>query len=84
MSKAKAGNVAIQQALVKYFGLTYRMAADIMNTNHRTVWQHVAARTGSNVASWERRPEDVKEAAIIEAQKAIDAYAMRNRNEESA
>ncbi len=79
MTKPKAGQVAQQQALVKYFGLTYRMAAAIMGTNHRTVWQHVAANKGSNVATWESRPEDVKEQAIVEAQKAINAYAMRNR-----
>ena len=79
MSKPRAGQVAQQQALVKYFGLTYRMAAAVMGTNHRTVWQHVAAQKGSNVAAWESRPEDVKETAIVEAQKAINAYALRNR-----
>lgn len=79
MSKPQAGQVAQQQALVKYFRLTYRMAAAIMGTNHRTVWQHVAANKGSNVAAWESRPDDVKQAAIVEAQKAINAYALRNR-----
>jgi hypothetical protein len=81
MGKPKAGQVAIQQALIKYFGLTYDMASKVMRVNARTLWQHVAANKGSNVAAWEDRPEDIKEAAIVEAQKAINAYALRHRGE---
>lgn len=79
MSKPKAGQIAQQQALIKYFGLTYSMASKVMGVNKRTLWQHVAARKGSNVATWEDRPEDIKEQAIIAAQKAINAYVLRNR-----
>lgn len=74
-----AGNVAQQQALVKYFGLSYRMAAEVTGTNHRTVWQHVAARSGSNVAAWEDRPQEMKDEAIRRAQLLINAHALKNR-----
>lgn len=79
MGKPQVGQVAIQQALIKYFNLTYAMAAEVMGINERTLWQHVAARKGSNVAAWEDRTEEIREQAIEEAQKAINAYALRNR-----
>ena len=75
----KSGNVAVQQALIKYFFLSYRMTAAIMGVNHRTVWQHVNGGAGSNVASWEARPENIKEEAIVKAQLAINEYALKNR-----
>lgn len=60
----KAGSVAIQQALVIYLGYSYREAAKFTGVNHRTIWQHVAANKGSNVAKWENRPESIQRAAI--------------------
>ena len=76
--KPQLGQVAIQQALIQALGLTYRQASNVTGVNARTIWQHVAAHPGSNVASWEQRPEDMQEGAIIEAQKLIDSYAQRH------
>ena len=68
------GNVAIQQALVNHFGLSYRKAAFITKVNHRTVWQHVAARKGANVAAWDARSQEQRIAAISAAQKLIEKH----------
>lgn len=67
-----AGSVAIQQALIKHFGLTYRAAAKITGINHRTIWQHVAARKGAKVAAWENRSDDNRSAAIAAAAKLLN------------
>lgn len=79
MSKPKAGEVAQQQAMIKYLGLSYRKAAEVTGVNHRTIWQHVAAGSGSNVAAWEDRPEEVQEQAIELAQMQINRHVLRNR-----
>jgi hypothetical protein len=68
----ESGAVAIQQALVKHFGLSYRDAAKIAGVNPRTLWQHVAARRGSNVAAWESRSETIKNEAIEKAHKLTE------------
>lgn len=75
----KAGNVAQQQALIKYFGLSYRMAAAVAGVNHRTLWQHVNGGEGANVAQWEARTPEIQEQAIAQAQLLINAHALRNR-----
>ena len=73
------GNVAAQQALVCYLGLSYRMAAAIAGVHHRTVWQHVKARRGSNVKTWDTRSQTEQEQALRLAQTWINAYVLRNR-----
>lgn len=65
------GQVAIQQAMVCELKLSYRKAAALMRVNHRTIWQHVAARRGSNVAAWENRSEAQRAAATAEALRII-------------
>lgn len=67
----EAGAVAVQQALVKHFGKSYRETAELCGVNPRTVWQHVAAHNGSNVAAWENRPENIKREAIDKARKLL-------------
>jgi hypothetical protein len=62
--KAQAGAIAQQQALVLVFGLSYREAAKVAGIHHRNLWSHVAAKHGSNVAPWEYRSAEVKNAAI--------------------
>jgi len=62
--RSQAGAVAQQQALVLVFGLSYRQAAKVANIHHRNLWSHVAAKPGSNVASWESRSEEIKRKAI--------------------
>lgn len=62
-----AGAVAIQQALIVHFGLSYRAAARLAKVSPRTVWQHVAARPGSKVRAWEARVEAERAAAISAA-----------------
>jgi len=71
MANTKAGSVAIQQALVKVLGLSYRQAEAVTGVNHRTIWQHVAAAAGSNVAAWSERPPTVQAEAIVLAKKLI-------------
>jgi len=67
------GHVAVQQALVCHFGLSYRRAAALSGASARTVWDHVAALPGANVAAWENRTEEQRQAAIQAAQTLIDA-----------
>ncbi len=69
----ESGAVAVQQALVKHFKFSYRDAASLCGINHRTLWQHVAARPGSNVATWDSRPSDIKAEAIEKARKLIES-----------
>jgi len=67
----ESGSVATQQALVKHFKLSYRNAAKLAGVNPRTLWQHVAARHGSNVAAWGSRSQSIKDEAIEKARKLI-------------
>lgn len=62
--KSQAGAIAQQQALVLVFGLSYRKAAKVAGVHHRNLWSHVAAKPGSNVASWESRPAEIKREAV--------------------
>lgn len=65
------GQVAMQQALIMHFGFSYRESARIMGVNHRTIWQHVAAREGSNVRSWFNRSEHDQSIAIAKVAEVI-------------
>lgn len=68
-----AGNVAIQQALILHFGLSYRRAAALTHVHPRTAWQHVAAGNGANVAAWDQRSAQVRDAAISKAAELLTA-----------
>ena len=68
----KFGAVAIQQALVKHFGLTIRRAAGFAKVHPRTLHGHVQAKFGSNVAAWENRT-DTAQAGAIEAARLLMA-----------
>lgn len=63
------GQVAIQQAMREHFGFSYRKVSKYMKIHHRTVWQHVQAKSGSNVKHWSKRSK-------IEQERAIHAASM--------
>jgi len=65
------GRVAMQQALIMHFGLSYRESAMIARIHQRTLWQHVAARRGSKVRSWFNRSEHDQQLAIAKAAEKI-------------
>jgi predicted DNA-binding protein (UPF0251 family) len=67
--------IAIQQALILECGLSYRKAAAIMKIHPRTLWQHVAAKRGSNVTPWAQRPAAQRQQAIEIARLLIEAQS---------
>jgi hypothetical protein len=65
------GRCALQQALVLVHGLSYRKAASIAGVHHRSCWQHVQARHGSNIKPWSARTFEEKTDAAGEALRLI-------------
>ena len=57
------GAVAVCQAL-RRLGLSYSQIGSIMGSSDRTVWNHVHARSGSNVAPWGRRSLESRSRAM--------------------
>lgn len=83
MSKQVVGQVAIQQAMIKELGLTYRKAAQILKVNHRTIWQHVAAKSGSKVRAWEKRTTEQRENAVGVARGLVQMHAIEQQLHEA-
>ncbi len=57
------GAVAICQAL-RRLGCSYSQISSIVGSSERTVWNHVHAYTGSNVAPWGRRSLEARSRAM--------------------
>jgi hypothetical protein len=57
------GAVAICQAL-RRLGCSYSQISSIVGSSDRTVWNHVHAMSGSNVAPWGRRSLEARSRAM--------------------
>lgn len=69
--KNTVGAIAVQQAL-RVRGVSYEAISKIVGVHPRTVWQHVAARRGSNVRAWEDRSAEEREAALERADELVE------------
>ena len=73
------GQVAIQQGLRK-MGYSYRKIAAMTGVHHRTVWQHVAAKKGSNVTPWDKRPKEQQNRALKMAEETENKHCPPHKN----
>lgn len=64
------GRVALKQALRKQ-GATYKKIAELTDVSIRTAWDHIQARSGSNIRSWEKRSKKEQQAALLAAAKLL-------------